>query len=467
MGAVHSDELYQIPLFEGLSDAEMQWLFENTTEQVLDFGDYFSKEGEPSPYYYIVLEGEMQVVRHVEGSPRVVGTTPRGIMGGELTLLNNYPASIVTTKAILTSRLMVFHETSFREIFARIPLLGSRILKIAIERMATFANAMTQNEKMAALGKFSAGLAHELNNPASAARSSAKALYDLLPELQNRTLMLCSLGLSETQLDSLLTLPQDAAQNTHAVAHLSPIERSDREDEIGDWLDAQGLHNGYDMASVFVNVGVTLDDLEQVGNAFPAQNIPSVLTWMHIALQTAGLLSEIHDSTERISELVRAVKEYTYMDQGKVQEVDIHQGLENTLRVLRHKTKSVEIVREYDASLPKIMANGGELNQVWTNLIDNAVDAVKDVPDATIRLITRCEDEYAMVEISDNGMGIPKENQQRLFEPFFTTKAFGEGTGLGLDISYRVVQNHKGTIEVQSKPGHTRFIVRLPVESQS
>jgi signal transduction histidine kinase len=461
------DDRYNIPLFEGLSDDELAWLIENSTEVTVEPGEVYFREGQPDSRFVIVLEGEMQVVRTMNGYRKVMGTTPRGIIGGELSLLNANPNSIVTTTAILPTCLMVFQEKAFREIFARVPVLGARILQIATERMGGYATAVTQKEKMAALGKFSAGLAHELNNPASAARRSSKALYDLLPELQNRTLMLCSMGLNENQLDSLLTLPQDAAIHASDALHLSPLERSDREDEIGDWLDEIGVANGYDMASVFVNVGVGRDDLEQIAASFPPQSTGAVLSWMHIALQTASLLNEIHDSTERISELVRAVKEYTYMDQGKIQEVDLHKGLENTLRVLKHKTRNANIVREYDPDLPHVMANGGELNQVWTNLLDNAIDAVKEVENPTIRIITRCESDYAMVEITDNGTGIPKENLAHLFEPFFTTKPVGQGTGLGLDITYRILHNHKGTIEVQSQPGHTRFIVRLPVAEET
>jgi signal transduction histidine kinase len=458
-------ELYDIPLFEGLSQNELEWLIEHSYEVTLSPGELFFQEGEPDHRYSIVLEGEMQIVRTMNGAPRVMGTTPRGIMGGELNLLNNNPVSLMTSRAILPTRLMVFDESAFREIFARVPLLGSRILKIATERMGGFATAVTQTEKMAALGKFSAGLAHELNNPASAARRSSKALYELLPQLQHQTLMLCSLGLSDPQLESLLTVPQDAARNAAQTNSLSPLERSDREDEIGDWLEQRGVSNGYDMAAVFVNVGVQLDDLEGVAVVFPAQSVLPILNWMHLALQTATLLNEIHDSTERISHLVRAVKEYTYMDQGKIQEVDLHKGLDNTLRVLWHKAKHINIVREYDPELPHIMGSGGELNQVWTNLLDNAIDAVKDAPDPTVRLITRCESEYVMVEVNDNGVGIPEADIPHLFEPFFTTKAFGQGTGLGLDISYRVIQNHQGTIEVWSQPGETRFIVRLPIQT--
>lgn len=314
---------------------------------------------------------------------------------------------------------------------------------------------------MAALGKFSAGLAHELNNPSAAARRSSQALYELMPELQRKTLHLCRLGLNDTQLHSLMTLPYDMAREKTVVT-LTPLQRSELEDEIGDWLSEHGINNGWEIAPIFVDAGVGLEELQSLGSLFPSDGWGEVFDWLQLALNTAALLREIEDSSTRISDLVRAIKEYTYMDQGKLQEVDLNHGLENTLRVLQHKLKNVEVIREYDASLPKIMANGGELNQIWTNLIDNAIDATDGK--GQIHVITRCENDYAMVEITDNGPGIPQDQQARVFEPFFTTKAFGKGTGLGLDITYRIVQRHKGSIEVHSKSGQTRFIVRIPVD---
>lgn len=458
------DELHQIELFEGITDEEYEWLTENSYEIFMERGDYFHKLGEPVTCFYICLEGELQVTRIMEGKEIVVGTTPRGIIGGELSLLNG-TLSTVSSRAIMPSRLMVFDEPEFRMLFGAAPVVGMRILKIAAERTTLVATAFKQQEKMAALGKFSAGLAHELNNPAAAARRSAVTLREMLPRLQDLTMSLCALGLEQQHLINLSMFQRDAINNAGEAGTLSPMQQSDREDEMSDWLDEAGVENGYELAPTFVAAGVTTDGLGELMAHFPESAVAATLTWMSEALSVADLLSEIEDSTIRISDLVQSVKEYTYMDQAPLQEVDLHRGLDNTLRVLNHKIKKAKVVRDYDPELPKVMARGGELNQVWTNLIDNAIDALlsANTADATVHLITRCENDYAMVEVTDNGPGIPADVVPHLFEPFFTTKEVGKGTGLGLDIAYRIIQQHNGTIVVDSQPGSTRFIVRLPV----
>lgn len=460
------DALYQIPLFEDISDDELEWLIANSEEVYLNTGDYFIKEHDVDVRFYIVLEGELQVTRQVQGVVKVLGTTPRGITGGQLNLLNDTPAE-QTVQAIMPSRLMVFEPDAFRTIFSVCPKVGSRVLRIASERMSMILSQTTQHEKMAALGKFSAGLAHELNNPASAAQRSSQILYDLLPQLQAKTMGLCALGLDDPHFYELLVWERETAQKAANMTPLPPMEQSDREDELGAWLEDIGLDNAYESASVFVTSGVTLQNLQDLLARLPEESMVGVMEWAHSALYAENLLCEIDDTTTRISELVKAVKEYTYMDQGKVQEVDIHKSLETTLKVLAYKVKRVEITREYDPELPPIWANGGELNQVWTNLIDNAVDAAKDQPDGHIRLITRRETDFVMVEINDNGVGIPEDVIPHIFEPFFTTKEIGKGTGLGLDIVYRIVRQHRGAIDVQSHPGNTRFIVRLPIGHSS
>jgi signal transduction histidine kinase len=454
------DELHQIELFEGISDEEYAWIRENSYEVFLDRGEFFHRMGEPVDNFYITLEGELQITRMVSGKEAVVGTTPRGIIGGELALLNG-TLSEVTSRAIMPSRLMVFDEPAFRMLFGACPTVGMRVLRITAERMSMISNFSKQQEKMAALGKLSAGLAHELNNPAAAARRASSTLREMLPTLQEQAMALCALGLDETQLKSLNVFQQDAINNAGDLEPLSPLEQSDREDELADWLDEIGLQNGYEMASTFVSAHVLIAH-------FPEGSTAGALNWMNSALSVADLLCEIEDSTTRISGLVQAVKEYTYMDQAAYQEVDIHKGLENTVRVLNHKLKKLTVERQYDPELPKVMGRGGELNQVWTNLIDNAADALETKGATnghapTIRLITRCENDFAMIEVTDNGPGIPETAMPRLFEPFFTTKEVGKGSGLGLDIVYRIIQQHNGTISVQSQPGNTRFIVRLPV----
>ncbi|NTU85915.1 MAG: histidine kinase [Chloroflexales bacterium] len=319
-----------------------------------------------------------------------------------------------------------------------------------------------QQEKLAALGKLSAGLSHELNNPASAASRAAGSLREGLPTLQSRALRLCKLGMGGDQIDRLAAFQAGLASRQVGLAPLSSLERSDHEDELGDWLAERDVPGAFDLAAPLVAAGVSPDELAGLVEGLPPAAVAEALAWLAESAGADGLLAEIELSTRRIADLVGAVKSYSYIDQGPVQEVEINRDLENTLAVLAHKLKKgVEVQREYAPALPKIMGRGGELNQVWTNLIVNAIEAMGYK--GTLRIITRCEHDFVMVEVADSGPGIPPEVVPRIFEPFFTTKGVGKGTGLGLDISYRIVRQHNGTIEVQSQPGNTRFIVRLPL----
>lgn len=457
-------EQYQIPLFDNVSETELQWLLDHSYEVQLQPGDCFYRENEPVSQFYITLEGELQVTRTFNGSRVVLGTTPRGIIGGEMALLNG-TVSQVDSCAILPSRLMVFDEPNFRQLFAVCPVVGTRILQIAAQRMAGLATALKQQEKMAALGKLSAGLAHELNNPAAAARRAAKTLRDALPKLQAHTMELNTLESDDEQLAGLAAFQQQILARAATLPPLSPLEQADREDEIGAWLEEHGVAQAWEMAATFATTGLTPAELSDLAEDIQRECVGDVLSWLHSSLYTTNLLNEIEQSTQRISDLVAAVKSYTYMDQAPIQEVDLHKGLDSTLTVMNHKLRNIKVLREYDPELPHIQARGGELNQVWTNLIDNAADAMHS--QGTLRIITRCENNYAMVEITDDGPGIPPEIMPRLFEPFFTTKEVGVGSGLGLDIVYRIITQHNGAIDVQSQPGQTRFIVRLPVESKS
>ena len=321
---------------------------------------------------------------------------------------------------------------------------------------------LKQQEKLATLGKLSAGLAHELNNPAAAAQRAARMLSESLPALHAETLRLGHLGLSEAQLAYLITFQQQALLRP-AAASLSALQQDTREDEIAAWLDTQGIRDGWRMAAALVSGGVVLDDLVALAERFSSKQVEDVVTWLYSTLEATALLDEIEQSMRRITDLVASVKSYVHMDQEALQTVDIHQSLETTLTVMRHKLQDVQVIRDYDPDLPPIQARGNELDQVWTNLIDNAIGAMHG--EGQLALITRREADVVMVEVADTGPGIPPEVMPHLFEPFFTTKQAGVGTGLGLDISQRIVQQHNGTIEVLSQPGNTRFIVRLPVRA--
>lgn len=454
-------ELARYDLLSDLTDDELEWLIANSSEQTLAPGEYFIREGDKADRFYIVLEGELQIIRIIDGKEVVMGTTPRGIMGGELSLLNAVPSN-VTARAIEPSRLLVLGLAAFRQMFAAAPPLGTKVLQTAAQRMQGFAAMRKQKEKLAALGKLSAGLSHELNNPAAAAQRAAGTLRANMAAFSTRALQLCKLGLGEPELDRLAAYQASLTARNGSLPPLSTLEQADREDQLGDWLDERGAQRPYEMAPVFVGAGVSVEELERELAGLPPEALPETLLWLCESLSADALLSEIEVSTRRISELVGAVKAYSYMDQAPVQEVNLNRDLENTLMLMGHKLKrGVTVERQYDAKLPTITGRGGELNQVWTNLIANAIEAMKY--QGTLRVITRGEHDFVMVEIADNGPGIPEDALPHIFEPFFTTKGVGEGSGLGLDISYRVIKQHHGTIDVDSQPGNTRFIVRLPV----
>lgn len=457
------DTLYKIPLFEGIRDSEFAWLIANSQLIQLNNGEYFVKEDDVHVRFAVVLDGEMQVSRLLHNTPVVMGTTPRGITCGQLNLLNETAAE-QTVQAIMPTTLMVFEPDAFHAIFSACPKVGSRILRIAAERMAMFLSQETQQQKMAALGKLSAGLAHELNNPAAAARRGTQSLRELLPVLQAETIALNACYFSPEQMETLVNLQRNLVTRASQPPTLTPLDRGDREEAIGKWLDENNVSGAWETAPILANVGFTLDELHEIPKKIGTQFTPQVVIWLAHTLSAAELLESVEQSAKRISDLVGAIKEYTYMDRARVvDEVDLERSIETTLKVLNHKLKNITIIRDYDATLPKITGSGGDLNQVWTNLIDNASDAMKG--DGTLQIITRNEVEFAMVEIADNGSGIPPEILPHIFTPFFTTKGVGAGTGLGLDISYRIIQQHNATIEVQSQPGQTRFIVRIPVTS--
>ena len=319
---------------------------------------------------------------------------------------------------------------------------------------------LRQSEKLAALGKLSAGLAHELNNPAAAAQRASSQLRDTLERLSVAAVQLGEQGLTTEQWAGLARAVEvDAATS----ATLSALERADREEELAGWLGSHNVDNAWQLAPPLVAAGIEGSTLEEVTAGMPGSAVPSAVAWLSESLTAGELLGTLTTTTTSMSELVGAVKSYSYMDQAAQQEVDIHEGLESTLRILRHKLgDNVEIVRDFDPQIPEFSVLAGELNQVWTNLLDNAIDAVGSEGGITLR--TALDGDHALVEICDDGPGVPVEIQSRIFDPFFTTKEVGQGTGLGLDVVRRIVTDRSGgSIEVHSEPGDTRFQVRLPL----
>jgi signal transduction histidine kinase len=321
---------------------------------------------------------------------------------------------------------------------------------------------LRQSEKLATLGKLSAGMAHELNNPAAAAQRAAAQLQATFTRLQETQLKLSELGLTGEQRAFLLELDRRAQERAKTPEYLGALDRSDREAELEAWLDENGIENGWEVSPTLVGAGYGLTDLAILLETLRAEQFLATIDWLSCSSTIYSLVEEINQGSSRVSEIVKALKAYSYLDQAPIQSVDLHEGLDNTLIILRAKLRPGVIVhREYDPDLPRIEAYGSELNQVWTNLLDNAIDAMNGVGDLTLR--TRHDGESVFVEVEDSGPGILPAIQANIFDPFFTTKEPGKGTGLGLNISHNiVVQKHRGTITVDSHPGKTRFEVRLP-----
>jgi signal transduction histidine kinase len=455
------EELRSIPVFSDLAPADLEWLASQMTVVEVQPRGIFLKEDSPADRLFVIFEGELRGQRESDGlgNGRIF-TARSGQVTGMLpySRLTHFPN---TVRAIIPSRVGMLPKDRFPEMLERIPVLGGRLVGLLSDRIREAAKIDQQREKLVALGKLSAGLAHELNNPAAAARRGADTLRNSVLSLRMANLALDKDGLPADARVFLARLECDWAQQAGPQEALDTLERSDLEEQFALWLQKRNIPEPWHLAAALVDAGCKQSTLEEVAARIPPELLSNVLIRLTASLTISRLVEEIESSTGKISELVRAVKEYTYMDQMPEQEVDVHAGIENTLIMLKHRLKNgVSVIREYDRTIPPICARGSELNQVWTNLIANAVDAMNGQGELRIR--TSREPNCALVEIIDNGPGIPTEIQTRIFEPFFTTKGAGEGTGLGLDAVYRIVQNHRGQLDFESHPGETRFQVRLP-----
>jgi signal transduction histidine kinase len=461
------EALRRVGVFEDLPREQLEWFAENAEERRFAAGDIVFRKGDPPDWMAIYLEGEVHAYRDEGQHDGYVYVGRAGDPATEVTGMlpfSRMTSFAATGRAVVPTRALLFHVRLFPEMLQRMPVLAQRLVGIMSDRVRETTKADQQRDKLMALGKLSAGLAHELNNPAAAATRAANDLLGTLEELRAADLRLCRHNLNGEQRRFIAEFERAAIEHTAAAPAMNALTQSDREDDLTVWLDGRGVQDGWKLASNLVEAGVDVPALEQMSARIDGSALGDVLARIGAQLSTAKLTNDIKTSTARISELVGAIKEYTYMDQASVQKVDLHKGLDNTLLILKHKLrkKNIAVTLQYAEELPRLTARGSDLNQVWTNLIDNAVDAMPD--GGRLKVRTKGEPTDVLVEIRDNGPGIPDDVRARIFEPFFTTKPVGEGTGLGLDTVARIVRQHRGNIRVESKPGDTCFQVRLPLE---
>jgi signal transduction histidine kinase len=449
----------QTPLFAGLKDDQLDCIGCGEVIEVSP-GTVLVQENEPAEFFFLNLEGEVRISRQYDHQEVLLGVNLPGMFMGEIPLLLDAPWHAIV-RVSKPTRLFRLNKENFWRMISICHSVAQEIFRTAANRLRNLEGYSSQRQKLVSLGTMAAGLAHELNNPAAAARRAAAQLHQTIGAVQG---LICQLGkvLKGDDWEHLLAAEQDATRRLNEASPLDSLTRSDREEALSQWLDEHGISEGWRLASSFVNAGLDADWLAALTQKLAPNSHTAALNWLDARLTLHSLLKLVDQSTGRVADLVKAIKSYTHMDQSPMQEIDVHEGLESTLTMLGYKLKKVQVVRAYDRSAPRIVAYGSELNQVWTNLIDNAIDAVDGA--GKICVGTFVEDNQLVVEIVDNGRGIPPEIQSRIFEPFFTTKGVGSGTGLGLLISNRIVANrHGGEIEFESKPGETRFKVRLPL----
>jgi signal transduction histidine kinase len=508
------DNIRRVWGFSTLTDQTLQWLVDQSQEVWIEPGVVFRREGDPAEHVFILLEGDYWITQRVGAEEVLLKAVTAYELFGEVPILMGVDYFWASGHARTRCQILEIPNEVFWTLMGICSSLATTIVRTATARLQEVQLIAQHRENLMSLGNMAAGLAHELNNPAAASRQAARQLREVFPVLQALALEMTRKSIQANQEGILEVVRQEAIARAYQGPPLDPLTQSDREDEVTDWLTAHGIANAWNLAPTLVGVGLDTQWLNQLASQLSGQCTTSVITWLEMFLTGAGLLDQLHHSTQRIFNIVDAVQGLSEQDSSTFQSIDIHESLESTLTILQHKLKQgVTVIRDYGEHVPPFYAYGTEISQVWINLIDNAIDAAmerfvttqtepitasksqatltipnpwqnlginqeleqgrsphllmtRDQQDSpTIWIQTRHHDHHLIVEIADNGVGIPPEIQSRIFEPFFTTKGVGQGTGIGLQIVRRIVDRYQGHIDISSKPGNTCFQVNFPVYS--
>jgi signal transduction histidine kinase len=478
--ACSADELRSLFLFEKLSDDQLGWLCEHGRVEVVEPGRVYG-EGEPAENFYVLLSGAVTLTRRIgDDEIEVSRTSAPGVYGGAFQAYLGQrvaPVYLNSMRATAPSRFFVLDADRFAELMTSWFPMAVHLLEGLFFGIRNTQEAVGQRERLLALGSLTAGLTHELNNPAAAAVRATVTLRERIVKLRHKLPAIAAGKHDDAVLQLLVKLLDEARLEGGQRTAPGPLEAADLEDALTDWLDDHDIAGGWQLAPAFVQAGIGTGELDELaaaagqaaddGGGEGAATLDRSVHWLADSIETELLLTEITDSIARISALVGAAKQYSQLDRAPYQVVDVHELLDSTLAMLGGKIgDDITVVRDYGRDLPRIPCFPGELNQVWTNLIDNAVSAMAGHGTLTIR--TAIDRDHFLVDVGDSGPGVPADLQQRIFEPFFTTKPVGQGTGLGLDICWRiVVGRHHGDLRVQSVPGDTHFLVRLPLTEPS
>ncbi|MFE7172793.1 ATP-binding protein [Streptomyces sp. NPDC057616] len=466
-------EISSLFLFEKLTPEQLGRLCSEGRVEQFEPGPVYT-EGEPATCFYVMVEGTVVLSRRVGADDvEVTRTSQPGVYAGAMqAYIGDRVRQVYNNSMRVTepTRFFVLPADTFAGIMQEWFPMAVHLLEGLFFGTKNTQRAIGQRERLLALGSLSAGLTHELNNPAAAAVRATATLRERVAKMRHKLGVISSGAYSRDAITKLIEIQERTAELVAKAPTLSPLEASDREDSVTDWLEDHDIPDGWRLAPTFVQAGLDLDWLDQVAADVDPEILPGAIGWLNYTVETELLMDEIDDSTTRISNLVDAAKQYSQLDRAPYQNADVHELLDSTLLMLSGKIgPSIEVVKDYDRTLPKVPGYPAELNQVWTNLIDNAVAAVNSTGgEGTLTVRTALEHDMLLVEFRDTGPGVPPEIRGRIFDPFFTTKPVGEGTGLGLDISWRIVVNkHHGTLQVESEPGDTRFQVLLPLTAQA